>query len=122
MSEDERAEIRFKKIALLQVRSFIDQLLQELDKAEKDLDEVDKSGLMEFDLPVENDETERPLGWLRKQVDAAERSGWVSDVVYDSGGSVLRFRLKQSDKRGQFEKWVNWVWGVAEKKGVKKGG
>jgi hypothetical protein len=44
----------------------------------------------------------------------AERSGWVSDVVFDK--SALRLRLKQSDKRGEIERWVKWVLKVAGEK------
>jgi hypothetical protein len=117
---DERAEIRFKRAALLEVRALINQMLESLEKAEAALDESEKADVLEFKLPDELDETKKPLGWLRMQIEAAERSGWISDVVFDK--SALRFRLKQGDKRGQLEKWVKWVWGVAEKKGVKKGG
>jgi len=117
MSVDERAEIRFKRAALLEVRALIDQMLESLEKAEEALDEGEKADVLEFKLPDESDETKRPLGWLRKQIEAADKSGWISDVVFDK--SALRFRLKQGDKRGQLEKWV---WGVAGKKGVKKGG
>ena len=117
---DMRGEIEAKKDALLQVRAFIDQMLESLEEAEKALDEGEKAELLEFKLPAEIDETKRPLGWLRKQIEAAERSGWISDVVFDK--SALRLRLKQSDKRGEIERWVKWVLKVAEEKGVKKSG
>jgi hypothetical protein len=115
-----RGEIEAKRAALLQVRAFIDQMLESLEEAEKALDEVEKAELLEFKLPAETDETKRPLGWLKKRIEEAERSGWISDVVFDK--SVLLFRLKQGDKRGEIERWVKWVLKVAEGKGVKKGG
>jgi hypothetical protein len=65
-----RLEIEAKREALLQVRAFIDQMLESLEGAEKALDEGEKADLLEFKLPAETEETKRPLGWLRKQIEA----------------------------------------------------